>query len=56
MVTYHSIMLALETSIDSLRAMCMPCPSEWLSAVPIKETASLARPIALNTGFFVSAA
>jgi putative SOS response-associated peptidase YedK len=24
--------LAPECSIDSLRAMCMPCPSEWLTA------------------------
>lgn len=34
--------LTAESSVDSLRAMCMPCPSEWLSAVPTKEPASLA--------------
>ena len=22
------------TSIDTARAMCMPCPSEWLTVVP----------------------
>lgn len=25
--------LAPDTSIDTVRAMCMPCPSEWLAAV-----------------------
>lgn len=26
--------LAPDTGIDTVRAMCMPCPSDWLTAVP----------------------
>ena len=26
--------LALETSVDTARAMCMPCPSDWLAVTP----------------------
>jgi putative SOS response-associated peptidase YedK len=26
--------LAPETSVDSARAMCMPCPSDWLAITP----------------------
>jgi len=27
--------LAPETSVDSARAMCMPCPSDWLAVTPL---------------------